>query len=168
MKNLILSTTIIFCIAFFACKKYPEGGFLKQGPKTLITDKNGNWQLYLYEVNGIDSTNIIPGGNYPLEDFYKYFFGFSSYKDGHTKKYHSNILLFPYTNTFIENNKKIIFLCGNYNSTRCDSINGVKYFSRNIFGPETDGTVWNIIKHRDKECILTYSSKNNYKIILKR
>ena len=49
----IISLFVITC--FTTCKKYPEGGYTKQGPKRIL----GNWKLSLYEVNGIDSTDLI-------------------------------------------------------------------------------------------------------------
>ena len=49
---------------FTACKKYPEGGTEKDGPKNII----GSWLLTLYEVDGIDSTNLI---NYNGNENYK-------------------------------------------------------------------------------------------------
>ncbi len=53
MKYLCL--LLLLGVLVTSCKKYPEGGFTKRGPKNII----GTWKLTLYAVNGIDSTELI-------------------------------------------------------------------------------------------------------------
>jgi hypothetical protein len=122
---------------FTTCKKYPEGGFLRQGPKTLIADNRGDWRLKLYEVNGIDSTNLISSGIDLSVDCFNFF----SYKDVSTKKYLGSMHFFKYDNTFLNKNRQISFFEGYYRSADCDSINGIKRCLRNIFCPETKTTI---------------------------
>ncbi len=58
MKKL-LSILLFSMLLFTTCKKYPEGGLLRQGPKVFTTIKNEMWKLTLYEVNCIDGTFLI-------------------------------------------------------------------------------------------------------------
>ena len=55
---------LLSMMCLFNCKKYPEGGCERRGPKNIV----GNWKLFLYEVNGIDSTDLI---NYNNSEIYK-------------------------------------------------------------------------------------------------
>ena len=65
MKQLFTYLLIsISILLLFNCKKYPEGGCERRGPKNII----GDWKLTLFEVNGIDSTDLI---NYNGDDRYK-------------------------------------------------------------------------------------------------
>ncbi|MCC6182688.1 MAG: hypothetical protein IT237_12730 [Bacteroidia bacterium] len=65
MKLLKYITAIAGIVLFFStCKKYPQGGFQNQAKKHIL----GNWTLTLYEVDGIDSTELI---NYNGNNRYK-------------------------------------------------------------------------------------------------
>lgn len=140
----------------FSCKKYPEGGCERRGPKNII----GNWKLTLYEVNGIDSTNLI---NYNGDDIYKKIAFLKNvstisvdYKgyDGASAK-------------FIEGNSEILFN-SSFNMTYYNS-NTRKY--RNILVPEASSKTdcaWEIIKLNKKELVLSTTQTNSYIIKLSK
>ncbi len=149
------------------CKKYPDGGFTKQGPKTFITDKAGAWQLALYEVNGIDSTTLLIGAS-NINNYYGFFLTSSQYNcGGKDKCLKAGIPLFSYEVNFINNNKEIRFI-SELGQTYCFSYMTSTVCLRNVICPEQLSTTWEIIKLRDKECVLTTQLNNSYKIILKR
>ena len=69
----------ILLLSLSTCKKYNEGGFVGLSRKHLFGEKKDGasktWKLKLYEVNGIDSTHLIPGtANIP--DFFEKFITF--------------------------------------------------------------------------------------------
>jgi hypothetical protein len=71
MKNLfsILFFTVFISLMFFACKKYPEGGLKMYAIKHLVTKTGCAWNLTRYEVNNIDSTNLV--NTCGIQEFYK-------------------------------------------------------------------------------------------------
>jgi hypothetical protein len=162
----------IFILIFAAvlllsnCKKYPEGGFLRQGPKTLITGKQPVWQLKLYQVNDIDSTYLIPGID-SIPDYYSYFMTFSKEKCISEKCYYAGIPLFFYKVSFSNKNRNITFF-NESGAKACYYKNNPNICARNILCPEQSNTEWKIIKLRDKECILKCELYNSYKVILIR
>jgi len=136
----------------FSCKKYPEGGCERRGPKNII----GTWTLALYEVNGIDSTELI---NYNGDDIYKKITFLKNvstisvdYKgyDGASAK-------------FIKGNSEILFN-SSFNMTYYNS-NTRKY--RNILVPEASSKTdcaWEIIKLNKKEFVIKAQKQNAYTI----
>lgn len=55
---------ILILIILSTCKKYEDGGIIRLNRKHLFGERKNNasktWKLKLYEVNGIDSTQLIP------------------------------------------------------------------------------------------------------------
>ncbi len=150
-------------MCLFNCKKYPEGGCERRGPKNII----GDWKLSLYEVNGIDSTNLI---NYNNSEIYK---KISILKNGSnfsisTGGYNS------YPLNFTDNNSELYFTNGSIN-TGIVCVNSVSNSSiqncyRTCFIPESNidskKTFWKISKLNKNEIIILYSEKNAYKLRL--
>ncbi|MBA2610839.1 MAG: hypothetical protein H0U95_02635 [Bacteroidetes bacterium] len=167
MKNKIYILLFIVGLSHSGCKKYPEGDFRKQGPKTFITDKKALWSLALYEVNGIDSTYLIQT---PLTsgNFYKGFLS-STYPD---KKEYGKLIFcsnhnYSYGTRFINKNSEISFITARGGPDQCINSQSGTSCQRNIFNPEGIAEIiFKIQKLKDKECILTCQLTNNYKIIL--
>jgi hypothetical protein len=144
------------------CKKYPEGGFQKRGPKNII----GDWKLSLYEVNGIDSTELI---NYNGDDKYKNI-SFNKRQGTNNKnldcRINDRLSVAIYFNS---KNEYINFEVGNITSpVICESIISNKCYKM-IFLPEVEGNSsmeWKVIKLTKKEIKLNCNYKNNYTIIL--
>lgn len=171
MKASIKYSLIVFCacLLFLSnCKKYPDGGFLRQGPKTFITSKNGVWKLSLYEVNGIDSTHLIQGPN-TIPDFFDSFLSCSYLNKKDNNDIYASSHIYNYLVKFINKNADISFVRSGIETGQCvNTSNGISC-QRNIFNPEGPQlVVFKILKIRDKECILTTSLNNCYKIILTR
>ena len=146
----------ISTICLFNCKKYPEGGCERRGPKNII----GDWKLSLYEVNGIDSTNLI---NYNGNDGYK------------TIKIYKNVSVLQIDQkssignsaSFINNNKTIKINGDLVNSgQKCIIDAGINYCFRLFFTPESHSIEWEVQKLTKNELIITTSLKNSYKIKL--
>ena len=56
IQNIRTYSLILICgLLVVACKKYPEGGYIYKRD----TDIQRQWYLTLYEVDGIDSTDLI-------------------------------------------------------------------------------------------------------------
>ncbi len=160
-KHLRLKFYVIIFAAIIslltACKKYPEGGYTKQGPKRIV----GNWRLTLYEVNGIDSTDLI---NYNGNDNYKN----NSFLKHHSKD--KEIIIdsegsIAEKASFTNKNQKIEFYVGDPSSLKC--ISGFCY--RNYFSPEGQNyNEWKIIKLNKTELTLSCDLINNYIIKFKK
>lgn len=175
--KIFLKYTFI-AIVFFTlttCKKYDEGGFVKQTRLHLFgghkVGSSKTWKLKLFEVNGIDSTNLILNAN-NIPDFYNKFITFSL-KDKKFMDYsattflyniageidlsYHNISVGPWTSNWTKED-----------STQCFLKNSIYYCSRNIFLPEIQDRafLWNIKKLTKNQFILTVNAKNSYKIIL--
>jgi hypothetical protein len=158
MKYLLLAFSVF--LLFTTCKKYPDGGYTKRGPKNIIE----TWKLSLYEVNGIDSTDLI---NYNNIDDYK---RISFQKNASTISIsapHSGALAMD----FAESNQKLIF--GNsapVSGTECILYQNVNYCYRSFLIPEgTQNQIsveWTIKRLTKNEIHLSLVQKNNYKIIL--
>lgn len=147
---LFISTTLLF-----SCKKYPEGGCERRGPKNII----GSWKLSLYEVNGIDSTDLI---NYNNRDEYK---KITFLKNVSTFSIRSSG--FAYSGRFENKNANIkIYNSGQsvecvYSSTLHDTL-----CYRNIFSPEKMDCIWQIVKLTQKELVIKTEQQNSYVIKL--
>lgn len=153
MRSLFIYFILFVSTLFlFNCKKYPEGGCERRGPKNII----GTWTLALYEVNGIDSTDLI---NYNGDDIYKKITFLKNVStisvdyrgyDGTSAK-------------FIEGNSKILFN-SSFNMVYYNS-NTRKY--RNILVPEASSETdcaWEIIKLNKKEFVIRAQKQNAYTI----
>ena len=151
----LVSTTLLF-----SCKKYPEGGCERRSHKNII----GKWKLILYEVNGIDSTNLI---NYNGEETYKII---SFYKDGSTIEFQNSNRGGAETVRFENGDKNLFFENMSITSgIKCTLFNGVNYCYRSYLIPEpssgTTSASWTILKLKSNELVITLSKKNKYKII---
>jgi hypothetical protein len=157
-KTLILSVVIICSMLLITCKKYPEGGFTKRAPKKII----GQWKITLFEVNGIDSTELI---NYNGDELYKKV----TFQKEDTKYYPR-----LYGQAHGGNNATVTFNLDNtvlnfetqsyYGGKDCGGI--PLTCIRNILFPESQSSTWKIIKLNRKELFITSQQKNNYLIKL--
>lgn len=144
----------ISTICLFNCKKYPEGGCERRGPKNII----GEWKLVLYEVNGIDSTELI---NYMGDETYK---KVSIFKNVSTvsvsyEGFNSN------SGHFEDNNTRIVFN-SEEPGKKCNQFNNVNYCYRSFLTPEIKRTKWEIVKLTAKEFVLKYTGSAEYVIKL--
>jgi len=164
MKKLAIYFTLFSVFLLFeTCKKYPEGGYENRGPKTIL----GSWYLDLYQVNGIDSTNLIDFNN-DSEDKYKkvYFLAGSKYSGNITSQ------TYPITSItikFRDDNKRLEFHITS-DSVLIGSTCYSKYYTgcyRLFFTPECSSTKWEIRKLTKKECFLECTLVNHYYIKLK-
>ena len=166
MKQLFTYILIfIATLLLFNCKKYPEGGCERRGPKNII----GDWKLTLYEVNGIDSTDLI---NYNGDDRYKKIniskngSNFSINTSGYT----------GYSLNFTNENQKLSFSNENINSGVVCKTNvnntSTQNCYRTFFIPESNvnsiNTEWTILKLKKDEIILSFNKTNSYKIKLSK
>ena len=169
MKKILLNILLLFLLfTLSTCKKYPDGGFTRQGPKTFITDKAGVWQLALYEVNGIDSTFLLPEGT-EVDQYYSTFMTCSKYSKYEKKGYYyCTASMFIYDLSFQNKNRLMAFTPKN--NKYCIPFKTFTNFCfRELLCPESfSTTIWEIEKLRDKECVIRTNLKNTYKIILKR
>lgn len=155
-----------------ACKKYEDGGFVFKRIKNLFGDTKDhskkNWRLSLYEVNGIDSTNLFQGSNLHIVEN-----NFASFyiSDSHAKNYYCSTFLYDYSISIDKKSKLLsmgTYLSPQHNDTsQCFSKSGVLYCQRNIFNPEKNKFAeWQIKKLTKDELILSIQLTNTYKIIL--
>jgi hypothetical protein len=144
---------------FFNCKKYPEGGCERRGPKNIL----GDWKLSLYEVNGIDSTDLI---NYNGDENYK---TIKIYKNASVTQIDQKSSITS-VGSFSDKNKIItIKRQTELNGRVCYLDNNINYCYRLFFTPENSYKMdWKIIKLTKDEVSLSSSSKNTYKIKLIR
>jgi hypothetical protein len=156
MKTVIIQLAVIFGIitCLTTCKKYPEGGFQKRGPKNII----GDWKLSLYEVNGIDSTDLI---NYNGDDNYKKCTFLK-----HHKKDSEIIVQIEGKGTsktsFDDDNSAVVFYSESGNAVNCEEI----YCNKDIFTPEGGYTQkWQINKLTKTELKISCFIKKHYNLI---
>ena len=135
----------------------------------MLLKHNGAWILTLYEVNGIDSTNLI---NYNGDEKYKeaYFLR----EGGRFQKglLAENYPAFRYKIEFQDDNTLLSYRpldtqddFGFYCHNTANSYYTGCY--RLYFVPEGQKCSWSIIKLTKKELILTCSQTNNYKLKFK-
>lgn len=157
MKQLLIIA--LGCLVLLTtCKKYPEGGYVSRGDNLIA----GMWTLKLYEVNGIDSTDLI---NYNNDD---------KYKECTFNRYTKNLWFQGkmggvIITTYMSDSHKTLeaqasdYYGGYYSSKICKS----SYCFRPYLQPEkVEYFRWQIQKLTKKELILTASYTNSYKIIL--
>jgi hypothetical protein len=169
--------TFLFCILLFIgdCKKYEEGGITKLSRKHLFGERKDGaskiWKLKLYEVNGIDSTQLIPGAS-QISNFYEEFITFTlDNREGFTFK--ANTALYDYGGTIDQVYKNVAISYGhfplnNLDSSQCNYRGSSLICSRSILLPEGfySNKLWKIDKLTKKEFIITNNElKNSYKII---
>lgn len=174
-KIIIVSTTLFFAMMLTTCKKYPEGGFVHQTNKHLFggldIGDNKEWDLELFEVNGIDSTNYIFNSS-SVVDFKKNFIKFRLIENK------SKISLYGYTFIYflqgsINEKEKAMYIYtpainSNEVKTQCKIIDNINYCCRNIFTPENNFSdpKWSIKMLTKKKMVISKQLKNSYKIIL--
>lgn len=150
---IVLGITVL---CFFSCKRYPEGGFVKQSKQNILA----TWKLALYEVNGIDSTDLI---NYNNSEAYKHVSFFKNV---------STISLAVYSSpteaaSFQDENSKLKFSNGEITGIKCDVKNNCyRSFLVPEVTTENPSAIWTIQKLSSKEMRLSMAQKNNYRIIL--
>src|SRR5574343_1614751 len=159
---LLIFPSLIFLTT---CKKYPEGGFTMRGPKMLLKH-NGAWKLTLYEVNGIDSTELI---NYNGDENYK---NVSFYKEDthyNPNLYAANYPHFSYLIKFENDNKLLNFQSYDQSSTKFCYSNNQIYNGcyRLFFCPENKIIDWEIIKLTKTELHLRFSNSKVYNLKFK-
>lgn len=163
-------------ISLSTCKKYDEGGFVAQTRMHLFgghkAGDSKTWKLKKYEVNGIDSTNLIIGGN-NIPDFYSKFITFKYNGSDPSPQFTANTFLSTFSGTIDKAYKKLNIGLYTINWTRedsaqCKTISNINYCERNILLPEISKRVcsWNIRKLTKKELIIEINQANSYKIIL--
>jgi hypothetical protein len=167
--------SIIFAILTLStCQKYEDGGTLLRNRKHLFGHKKDNasktWKLKLYEVNGIDSTNLINGTSVYHDNCITFIL---DNKEGYSGK--AKNFLFDYIIDLGSSpSEEIIIGHNNFPPTSVDSLQcdlGKNACARNIFVPELNGIggsgFWQIKKLTKKEFIIENDKlKNTYKIML--
>lgn len=172
MKGLLKYFTLFTLITLLStCKKYDEGGLINLRMKHLFGGNyNGakkDWKLKRYEVNGIDSTNFIQGGNLFLNSSQS----FVSFQiiDKKNHNYYAETLVYKFD---LGVGKKEIDLgtllhSQNNDTSQCFQILNQQLCQRNIFNPEKNKiTVWDIIRLKKDELVVSIKQTNSYKIIL--
>jgi hypothetical protein len=154
------------------CKKYDDGGLLRLTRKHLFgghkVGDSKTWKLEIYEVNSIDSTNLINTGG--LSDFYENFVTFTL-SDKNEGAYHVINNQYTYLGQIDLSYKVLNFAPENekykaVDSAQCQIINNGQQCIRSILNPEMTAytEVWHIKKLTKKHMILElyYSAKNAY------
>lgn len=155
MKTFLLLLITVFL--FTTCKKYPEGGYLKQSQKHIL----GNWKLDLYEVNGIDSTNLI---DFNGSDDYKSITisELKTTNTTHTLRIDGKVGIgFRFVDKYMS-----LFFSSSYSSKYCPTIQGSIGCYRIIYSPEAGDVTWYISKLTKNELMLKTNLKNSYTIKL--
>ncbi len=115
MNILIKIISLLMLLTFLTtCKKYDEGGLLRLNRKHLFGERKDGasktWKLEKYEVNGIDSTYLIPGANI-IPNFYENFITFTlDNKEGYSFK--ANSYIFSYIGNLGFSPSKEIIIVG--------------------------------------------------------
>ncbi|MCD6019783.1 MAG: hypothetical protein K0S53_2904 [Bacteroidetes bacterium] len=153
---ILLTSTVVL----FNCKKYPEGGCERRGKKNLL---NRPWKLTLYEVNGIDSTELI---NYNGSDTYKKISFFKNVSTISVQNWsHRDLGV-----SFVNENRSLEFRMDTSTiGIYCINEDNVNYCNRSYYFPEKNNLrtyEWEIRKLDAKELIIVSSLKNSYKIKL--
>lgn len=155
------------------CKKYDEGGFVIYRIMHLFGhNKNGankNWNLIKYEVDGIDSTDLILGASPGFEkDFIQFYM-----QEKRARSYYAKTSFYNYIVGIEKHQKTIGFATGPYNpflekndTLQCFQNGSTTICQRKIFSPEKKWTTWNISKLTKKELIIEVQLNHKYKIIL--
>jgi hypothetical protein len=164
MKSIYALFLILF--SFFGCKKYDEGGFHlfaknKFNNQSGRFSKNTYWSLEKYEVNGIDSTDIVIPSNDPdLRNKYVFF-------HSESREYYACVQSGCNYQLMLSDDRKtlsiISILGGMYDQLQ----NGLIF--RSVLTPNGKFCKWEIIKLKRSEMILKSEEGNIiYKLILKR
>lgn len=160
----IIVASIVLSLIFTTCKKYPDGGNDFRAYKKIL----GYYTLALYEVNGIDSTNLI---NYNNNENYK---EIRIRKPDVNQKNTVEIgsaysgLAFGCTAILEDGDKKILTRANfkNYSNSCSAYQSFYPKCCRLIFYPEGQDTYWVIEKLNRNELVLSCQLTNAYKIKL--
>ena len=125
------------------------------------------WKLKLYEVNGIDSTDLIR--NSTTADFYDMTFELTDKK---YKSFEANTVFQKYRGSVGETFNITFYDIDltKEDSIQCKQLNNSTICYRNIYIPEigTKNREWNIEKLTANELIINKSISNFYRIILNK
>ncbi len=154
MKQKIRTYSLILICGLLvvACKKYPEGGYIYKRD----TDIKGIWELTLYEVNGIDSTDLI---NYNNDAIYKKVLFVKPHSDD--KDISVTIGGIGYLAYYVNSNKDLNFYSQEGTALVCQ----MGYCYKMYFVPEGNSVAWHITKLTNADMILTSSLTNSYKLV---
>lgn len=161
MKTLTNIILIAGCLVLFTtCKKYTEGGYINKGDNYI----EGTWTLTLYEVNGIDSTELI---NYNNDTYYYKWTGLHKNKPKDRDLYGTVGGLSGGCVISQDNKTLNLYYAGKYNHAAKAMENNKWY--RLYYEPEGGSNhVWKIIKFTEKELVISLTGINNYKIKLNK
>ena len=153
MKKIVINSLFTLCCLalFMACKKYPEGGYEKDGPKNIIY----TWKLTLYEVDGIDSTNLI---NYNSNENYKTILFSGNSKIGYCGQPYGGSCCLMY---FSSNNEVLTGTVDPYYGGKVCYTGGC---TKEIFTPETSSATWKILKLDSNELHLQSQQIHSYNL----
>lgn len=153
MKKIITNSLYtLCCLALFtACKKYPEGGYIYKRDTYI----KGIWELTLYEVNGIDSTELI---NYNNDAVYKKVLFVKPHSND--KDISVTIGGIGYLAYFVNSNKDLNFYSQEGTAVVCQT----GYCYKMYFVPEGNSVAWHIAKLTNTDMTLTSSLTNSYKL----
>jgi hypothetical protein len=151
-QNIRTYSLIIICgLLVVACKKYPEGGYIYKRDAYI----KGIWELTLYEVNGIDSTELI---NYNNDDVYKKVLFVKPHSND--KDISVTIGGIGYLAYFVNSNKDLNFYSQEGTAVVCQT----GYCYKMYFVPEGNSVAWHIDKLTNTDMALTSSLTNSYKL----
>ncbi len=159
------------------CKKFDEGGTVFRSKYRLFgSNKDGarkSWRLIKFEVNGIDSTYLLPGTSI-WPDYYKEFAIF--YRSSNDNLwFRTSSYLYEYHTRFdsIKKKKILIFNSGTYYTSyysQCAPIGNDTLCARNLFFPEYKygrwEISWEVKKLTQSSLILETTLANRYRIEL--
>ena len=167
----------VLVLLLSTCRKYDEGGTIHAARRHLFGERKDNatktWKLKLYEVNGVDSTYLIPGAD-KIPDYYDRFITFKL--DNHIgSTFSAQTHLYNYAGELGNAYKDIVIAMlsvpiSAHASAQCSIINNDTICSRNLFRPlgYKGSSLWEITKLTKKELVLinNSSTENSCKIIL--
>ncbi|MBN8694332.1 MAG: hypothetical protein J0L69_14150 [Bacteroidetes bacterium] len=153
-------------ILLFSCNK---GGIFRNIDEKL-SNNNRHWRLIKYEVNDIDSTELINFGNY--SEFKENFF-LAMHPSKYSGMPHCTNRFYSLQANFTDNDENFevvetTSLKYNKNSTKdsCVSLN-TQNCQRNVFLPEGIKAKWKIQRFSNRKLILTLYQTNRYYLELR-
>jgi hypothetical protein len=164
-KLLRILSLLLFAACFNDCKKYEEGGWTRLTRKHLFGGNNigdnKTWKLKLFEVNGVDSTEIIKQ-NLP-DNFFEVTFTLTDPKYINLS---ANTGIFKHGGSVGDKT----LLLGYEDTTGCKNIGGTYFCSRDFLSPEYNkwSKIWDIRRLTSKEIVIetNWKLRNSYRVIL--
>ena len=173
-KSYIITLSLLFALLFNTCKKYPEGGFAYLTRKHLFgghkAGDSKTWKLVLYEVNGIDSTAIIPGAN-NVPNYYDEFITLIL-TNPKERDFKASNYFYEYSGSVVEG-EGIIFSVAQQktkqDSIQCYLVGGAQICCRNIILPEGPwkNNHWTVERLTSSDIWIKLNLTKNYRIKLK-